>query len=219
MHGGGPKVMAGKPLPPEYTEENLDLLAKGLPNLAAHVRNALLFGVPTVVAVNRFTSDTDYEIELVRKAAVDAGAEEAVMSNHWAEGGAGAVDLAKAVMEACRKAGDFRFLYPLEWDIKKKIETIATRIYGAAGVDYEPAAEAKVDLYTRLGYARLPICMAKTHLSLSHNPAWKGAPTGYRFPVRDIKASVGAGFLYPLCPACRHGRRSMTSTSTSRPAR
>ncbi len=199
MHGGGPKVLAGRPLAPEYTDENLELLAKGLPNLAAHVRNALLFGVPAVVAVNRFTSDTDTEIDLVRKAAVEAGAEDAVMSDHWAEGGAGAVDLAKAVMAACRKAGNFRFLYPLEWDIKKKIETIATRIYGASGVDYEPAAEAKIELYTRLGYARLPICMAKTHLSLSHNPAWKGVPTGYRLPVRDIKASVGAGFLYPLC--------------------
>jgi methylenetetrahydrofolate dehydrogenase (NADP+)/methenyltetrahydrofolate cyclohydrolase/formyltetrahydrofolate synthetase len=199
MHGGGPKVTAGKPLPPVYTEENLELLGKGLPNLAAHVRNALLFGVPAVVAVNRFTSDTDAEIDLVRKAAVEAGAEDAVMSNHWADGGAGAVDLAKAVMAACRKPGNFRFLYPLEWDIKRKIETIAIRIYGAAGVDYEQAAEAKVKLYTRLGYARLPICMAKTHLSLSHNPAWKGVPTGYRLPIRDIKASVGAGFLYPLC--------------------
>jgi len=199
MHGGGPKVTAGKPLPPVYTEENLELLGKGLPNLAAHVRNVLLFGVPAVVAVNRFTSDTDAEIDLVRKAAVEAGAEDAVMSDHWADGGAGAVDLAKAVMAACRKPGSFRFLYPLEWDIKKKIKTIATRIYGASGVDYEPAAEAKVKLYTRLGYARLPICMAKTHLSLSHNPAWKGVPAGYRLPIRDIKASVGAGFLYPLC--------------------
>ena len=199
MHGGGPKVSAGKPLAPEYTDENIELLAKGLPNLAAHVRSALLFGVPTVVAVNRFSSDTDAEIDLVRRAAIEAGAEDAVMSDHWAEGGAGAVDLARAVIAACGKPASFRFLYPLEWDIKKKIETIATRIYGAAGVNYEPAAEAKVDLYTRLGYARLPICMAKTHLSLSHNPAWKGVPTGYRIPVRDIKASVGAGFLYPLC--------------------
>ncbi len=199
MHGGGPKVVAGRPLPPEYTDENLDLLSKGLPNLAAHVRIALLFGVPTVVAVNRFSSDTDAEIDLVRKAAVEAGAEDAVMSDHWAEGGAGAVDLARAVIAACDRPKDFRFLYPLEWDIKKKIETIAVRVYGADGVDYEPAAEAKVDLYTRLGYAGLPVCMAKTHLSLSHNPAWKGVPKGYRVPVRDIKASVGAGFLYPLC--------------------
>jgi methylenetetrahydrofolate dehydrogenase (NADP+) / methenyltetrahydrofolate cyclohydrolase / formyltetrahydrofolate synthetase len=151
------------------------------------------------VAVNRFSSDTEAEIALVRKAALEGGAEDAVMSDHWAEGGAGAVALARAVIAACEKPADFRFLYPLEWDIKKKIETIAVEMYGAAGVDYAPAAEAKIGLYTRLGYDRFPICMAKTHLSLSHNPAWKGVPTGYRLLVRDVKASVGAGFLYPLC--------------------
>jgi formyltetrahydrofolate synthetase len=198
MHGGGPKVVAGRPLSDEYAKENLDLLAKGLPNLAAHVRNALRYGVPAVVAVNRFTSDTEAEIALVRKAALEAGAEDAVLADHWAEGGAGAVALAEAVIAACGRPANFRFLYPLEWDIKKKIERIAVEMYGAAGVDYEPAAEAKIALYTRLGYAGLPICMAKTHLSLSHNPAWKGVPTGYRLPIRDVKASVGAGFLYPL---------------------
>jgi formyltetrahydrofolate synthetase len=198
MHGGGPKVIAGRPLPDEYGRENLGLLAKGLPNLAAHIRNARRYGVPVVAAVNRFSSDTPAEIAMVRKAAVEAGAEDAVLADHWAEGGAGAVDLARAVMTACDKPSDFRFLYPLEWDIKKKIETIAVEIYGAAGADYAPAAEAKIALYTKLGYAGLPICMAKTNLSLSHNPAWKGVPTGYRFPIRDVKASVGAGFLYPL---------------------
>ncbi len=199
MHGGGPKVVAGKPLAPEYTDENLALLEKGLPNMVVHIKNALGFGVPVVVATNRFATDTDAEIELVRKAAVGAGAEDAVMADHWAEGGAGAVALAKAVIAACDKPRDFRFLYPLEWDIKKKIETIATRIYGADGVDYTPEAEAKVALYTRLGFDKLPICMAKTYLSLSHDPALKGVPKGYRLPVRDIRASVGAGFLYPLC--------------------
>jgi methylenetetrahydrofolate dehydrogenase (NADP+)/methenyltetrahydrofolate cyclohydrolase/formyltetrahydrofolate synthetase len=198
MHGGGPKVVGGRPLPEEYGRENLELLAKGLPNLAAHIRNASRYGVPVVAAVNRFSSDTPAEIALVRKAAVEAGAEDAVMADHWAEGGAGAVDLARAVMAACAKPSDFRFLYPLEWDIKKKIETIAVEMYGAEGVDYAPAAEAKIALYTKLGFAGLPICMAKTNLSLSHNPAWKGVPTGYRFPIRDVKASVGAGFLYPL---------------------
>jgi formyltetrahydrofolate synthetase len=198
MHGGGPKVVAGRPLSEEYTKENLDLLAKGLPNLSAHIRNALRYGVPVVVAVNRFSSDTEAEIALVRRAALEAGAEEAVMSDHWASGGAGAVALAEAVVAACRKPSRFRYLYPLEWDIKKKIETIAVEMYGAGGVDYAPAAEAKIALYTKLGYAGLPICMAKTHLSLSHNPAWKGVPAGYRFPIRDVKASVGAGFLYPL---------------------
>ena len=199
MHGGGPKVVAGKPLAPEYTDENLGLLEKGLPNMVAHLKNALAFGVPVVVAVNRFATDTEAEIEMVRRAAVAAGAEDAVMSDHWAEGGAGAVALAKAVIAACAKPGNFRFLYPLEWDIKKKIETIATRIYGADGVDYTPEAEAKIELYTRLGFDKLPICMAKTHLSLSHNPELKGVPKGFRIPVRDIRASVGAGFLYPLC--------------------
>ncbi|OGD18888.1 MAG: formate--tetrahydrofolate ligase [Candidatus Aminicenantes bacterium RBG_16_63_16] len=199
MHGGGPKVLAGRPLAPEYTDENLGLLGNGLSNLVAHIKNAIGFGVPVVVAVNRFTSDTDAEIEMVRQSALEAGAEDAVMSDHWAEGGAGAVALARTVIAASAKKGNFRFLYPLEWDIKKKIETIATQIYGASAVDYKPAAEAKIELYTRLGYANLPICMAKTHLSLSHNPAWKGVPTGYRLPVRDIRASVGAGFLYPLC--------------------
>ena len=199
MHGGGPKVLAGRPLAPEYTDENLELLAKGLPNLAAHIQNARRFGIPTVVAVNRFTSDSDAEIALVRKAAVEAGAEDAVTANHWAEGGAGALELARAVMDACRRPSHFRFLYPLDWDIKKKIETIATEIYGAGSVEYAPEAEAKIALYTRLGYDRLPICMAKTHLSLSHNPDWKGVPKNYKFPVRDVKASVGAGFLYPLC--------------------
>jgi formyltetrahydrofolate synthetase len=199
MHGGGPKVVAGKPLAPEYTDENLALLEKGLPNMAAHIANARGFGVPVVVAVNRFATDTDAEIETVRKAAVAAGAEDAVMCDHWAEGGAGAVALAKAVMAACQKPAAFKFLYPLEWDIKKKIETIATQIYGADGVEYSPEAEAKIALYTRLGFDRLPICMAKTHLSLSHDPALKGVPKGFKIPVRDIRASVGAGFLYPLC--------------------
>jgi methylenetetrahydrofolate dehydrogenase (NADP+)/methenyltetrahydrofolate cyclohydrolase/formyltetrahydrofolate synthetase len=199
MHGGGPKVVAGRPLAPEYAAENLDLLAKGLPNMAAHIRNARRFGVPVVVAVNRFVADTEAEIELVGKAAVEAGAEDAVTAAHWAQGGAGAVDLARAVIAACGRPHEFRFLYPLDWTIKKKIETIAVEIYGAEGVDYSPAAEAKIGLYTKLGFGKLPICMAKTHLSLSHNPAWKGAPTNFRLPVKDIKASVGAGFLYPLC--------------------
>ncbi|MGZ5424173.1 MAG: formate--tetrahydrofolate ligase, partial [Candidatus Aminicenantales bacterium] len=153
MHGGGPKVVAGRPLSDEYAKENLDLLARGLPNLAAHVRNALRYGVPAVVAVNRFTSDTEAEIALVRKAALEAGAEDAVMSDHWTEGGAGAVALAEAVIAACAQPSNFRFLYPLEWDIKKKIERIAVEMYGAAGVDYAPAAEAKIALYTKLGYA------------------------------------------------------------------
>ncbi len=203
MHGGGPKVIAGKPLPAAYTEENLDLLGKGLDNLRAHLRNVGLFGIPAVVAVNRFSSDTKSEIDLVRRAAVESGAVDAVMSDHWENGGAGAVDLARAVMDACERPKDFRFLYPLEWDIKKKIEAIALRVYGADGVEYAPRVDRKIELYTRLGWDRLPICMAKTHLSLSHNPEWKGVPKNYSLPVRDIQASVGAGFLYPLCGEMR----------------
>ncbi len=199
MHGGLGKVVAGKPLPKELTEENLPALRKGGANLTANIRIAKQFGVPVVVAVNRFTQDTDAEIALVREIAVEAGAEDAIPCEHWAKGGAGAVALAEAVIKACEKPSDFRFLYPLDIPIKDKIETIATKVYGADGVDYLAEAEAKVAQYTKLGFDRVPICMAKTHLSLTHDPAVKGAPKGWRLPIRDIRASIGAGFLYPLC--------------------
>ncbi len=198
MHGGGPKVIAGAPLAPEYTEENLELLEAGCINLVAHIKNALRFGVPVVVAINRFKDDTDNEVALVRKLAIEAGAHDAVMSNHWTEGGAGSVDLGRAVMEACEKPSNFKFLYPVENSIKAKIEAIAKLMYGADGVEFSPEAEEKVELYTRNGFDKLPICMAKTHLSLSHDPTLKGRPSGFIVPVRDIRASVGAGFLYPL---------------------
>ena len=201
MHGGGPKVVAGQPLDPAYTDENLELLEKGATNLTKMIQNARRFGVPVVVAVNRFTSDTPAEVELVRKLAKEAGAEDAVMSNHWAEGGAGAVDLGRAVIAACSKPANFEFLYPLNKSIKEKIETIVREMYGGAGVEYSSEAEKKIELYTRNGFDKLPICMAKTHLSLSHDPTLKGAPTGFIVPVRDIRASVGAGFLYPLLGA------------------
>ncbi|MFC1922626.1 formate--tetrahydrofolate ligase [Chloroflexota bacterium] len=198
MHGGGPKVVAGKPLDPAYTEENLDMLRAGLGNLQKHIQNALGFGIPVVVAVNSFADDTPAEVELVQEAALAAGAEDSVVSRHWMEGGEGAKALAEAVVKAVEKPNEFKFLYPLDWSIKKKIETICKEIYGADGVDYEPEAEAKIELYTKLGFADLPLCMAKTHLSLSHDPLLKGVPTGFRVPIRDIRASVGAGFLYPL---------------------
>jgi formyltetrahydrofolate synthetase len=198
MHGGGPKVTAGAPLDPAYTEENLELLEAGLGNMTHHIKNALMFGIPVVVAVNRFSTDTPAEVELVRKAALGAGAEDAVMSNHWEEGGEGAVELGKAVMQAAEKPSDFKFLYPLDITIKEKIEIICREVYGADGVDYTPLAEERIALYTRLGYDRIPMCMAKTHLSLSHDPKLKGVPKGFRVPIRDIRASVGAGFLYPL---------------------
>jgi len=203
MHGGGPKVVAGVPLAQAYKEENLELLEKGMCNLVAHITHARQFGVPIVVAINRFTPDTDAEVELVRKAAIKAGAEDAAVSEVWAKGQAGGAALAKAVVKACEQGNDFKFLYPLDMSIREKIETIATKIYGADGVDFEPAAQAKLKLYTDLGYDKLPICMAKTHLSLSHDPLLKGAPKGFRLPVRDIRASVGAGFLYPLCGTMR----------------
>jgi len=199
MHGGGPKVVAGRPLDPAYTEENLALLEKGAANLAKHIENAKLFGIPVCVAVNSFQYDTPAEVALVQRIAREAGSEGAFKCTHWMDGGKGAVELAEAVIGAAKRTSHFEYLYPLEWPIKKKIETIATKVYGADGVDYLPEAEAKVELYTRLGFDRLPICMAKTHLSLSHDPALKGRPTGWRLPIRDIRASVGAGFLYPLC--------------------
>ncbi len=199
MHGGGPKVTPGRPLDPAYTEENLDLLEAGLPNLQAHIKNALSFGIPVVVAVNSFKDDTLAEVELVRKAALEAGAEDAVVSRHWMEGGAGAKDLAEAVVAACEKPSNFSFLYDLETTtIKDKIETICREIYGAAGVEYSDEAEMKIALYTKLGFDKIPMCMAKTHLSLSHDASLKGRPTGFIVPIRDVRASVGAGFLYPL---------------------
>ncbi len=198
MHGGGPRVVAGKPLDYAYTTENLDLLRAGLGNLQHHIRNARKYGVNVVVAVNSFKDDTEAEVELIRKAAVEAGAEDAIVCRHWMEGGAGAIQLGEAVIKAAEKPTDFKFLYPLEMSIKEKIETICTQIYGADGVDYTPEAEAKIALYTRLGFDKLPLCMAKTHLSLSHDPSLKGVPKGFRVPIRDIRASVGAGFLYPL---------------------
>lgn len=201
MHGGGPKVVAGQPLDAAYTEENLELLQKGGSNLVRMVQNARHFGVPVVVAVNRFSTDTEAETDLVRRMAIAAGAEDAVMTNHWAEGGAGAVELGRAIIAACQKRASFRFLYPLEMSIKDKIETIVREMYGGAGVEYSPQAEKKIELYTRNGFDKLPICMAKTHLSLSHDPNLKGAPTGFIVPVRDIRASVGAGYLYPLLGA------------------
>ncbi len=198
MHGGGPKVVAGKPLAVEYTEENLDLLRKGLPNLERHIQNALKYGVNVVVAVNSFATDTPAEVELIRKSALEFGAQDAVVSTHWADGGAGAIKLAKAVVNAAEKPSKFKFLYPLELSIKEKIETIAKEIYHADGVDYSPEAEAQVARYERLGFDKLPICMAKTHLSFTTDVNIKGAPTGFRILVREIRASAGAGFLYPL---------------------
>jgi formyltetrahydrofolate synthetase len=202
MHGGGPRVVAGKPLDKAYTEENLELLEAGMPNMLRHIQNARRYGVPVVVAVNSFATDTPAEIEMVKKYALEAGAEGAHNCTHWMHGGKGTVDLGRAVMAAAKLRKQFQFLYPLDCTIKEKIEAIA-RFYGADGVDFSPEAEAKVALYTRLGFDRLPICMAKTHLSFTADGDIKGAPTGFRIPIRDLRASVGAGFIYPLVGTMR----------------
>jgi len=198
MHGGLGTVRPGRPLPPELVKENLPALEKGCANLTKHIENARLFGVPVVVAVNRFTEDTEAEIKLIQEKAVAAGAEGAYLSDVWAKGGEGGRELAEAVAAACEKKSDFKLLYPDEASIKEKIEIIATKIYGADGVDYDRVADQKIELFTKWGLGTLPICMAKTHLSLSHDSNLKGRPTGFRVPVRDIRPSAGAGFLYPL---------------------
>jgi len=199
MHGGVGRVVPGRPLPPELISENVEAVQRGCENLQKHVENMRLHGLPVVVAINLFPTDTAREIEAVREAALAAGAVDAVTSDHHARGGNGAMDLARAVIKAAEQPSEMRFLYPLEWSIKQKIEAIATQVYGADGVDYEPLAEQKIKLYTKLGYDKLPINMAKTHLSLSHDPTLKNRPRNFRLPIRDIRASVGAGFLYPLC--------------------
>ncbi|MCC7264285.1 MAG: formate--tetrahydrofolate ligase [Candidatus Latescibacteria bacterium] len=199
MHGGGPRVAPGKPLDKVYGQENLGLLQKGLANLEAHIGIVRRFGVQVVVAVNHFPSDTPAEIEMVRQAALKAGASEACLSMVWAKGGPGGSELAEAVVRACQKPSDFKFLYPLEASIQEKIEANAINLYGAERVEYSPVALEKIQLYTSLGFDRLPVNMAKTPLSLSHDANRKGAPRGFTFPVRDLRASIGAGFLYALC--------------------
>ena len=198
MHSGRFKVVAGRPLDPGLIKEDLKAIEDGCGNLEKQIENARLFGVPVVVAINTFATDTPAEIDLIARRSVAAGAEGAYRSDVWAKGGAGAEELARAVLDAAKKPKDFQFLYPLEWPIKQKIEAIATKIYGADGVDYLPAAETQIKTYTDLGYAGLPICMAKTHLSISHDPNLKGRPRGFRVPIREVRASMGAGFLYPL---------------------
>ena len=202
MHGGGPKVTAGRTLDSAYTHEDMALLEAGTSNLLRHIAIAHLYGIPVVVAVNKFATDTQKELDYLCKVSVEqGGAEAAVVSNHWEEGGEGALDLAKAVVAAAQKPAEFKFLYPLEWSIKEKIEAISRDVYGADGVDYSPEAEERIAEYTRLGFDHLPVCMAKTHLSLSHDAELKGVPKGFRIPILDIRASVGAGFVYPIAGA------------------
>jgi methylenetetrahydrofolate dehydrogenase (NADP+)/methenyltetrahydrofolate cyclohydrolase/formyltetrahydrofolate synthetase len=197
-HGGGPKVIAGRPLDSAYTQENLPLLRAGMANLEAHIATARSFGVPVVVGINKFPTDTAREHDLIKEMALAAGATDAVTTEHHAHGGEGARPLAEAVTAACQEPSQFQYLYPLERSIKEKIETIATRVYGAATVEYSPTADRQIGEFEQAGFGYLPICMAKTHLSISHDPNLKGAPKGFTLPVREVRASTGAGFIYPL---------------------
>jgi len=203
MHGGGPEVVAGKPLDHVYKDEALDLVRAGCANLCHHIRNINKYGVRAVVAINRFATDTEAELELVRTLALEAGAYGAAVANHWAKGGAGAADLGRVLIDACgasrAAASPFKFLYPLTFSLKEKIECICHEMYGAAGVEYSEQAERRLAAYTAAGYGGLPICMAKTQYSLSCDAAAKGVPTGFIVTVRDVRASVGAGYIYPIC--------------------
>jgi len=201
-HGGAYHLRPGMPYSAvkEAAEtENLPAVEKGCENLARNIQIVKMYGIPAVVAINRFTSDTDREIELVKKKALEAGADGVAVSEAWAKGGEGAKDLANEVIKAVEKPHEMKFLFPDDLSIKEKIETIATRVYLADGVEYSPEANRKIKLYTNLGFSKMTVNMAKTHLSLSHDPNWKGVPRGYKLPVRDIRASVGAGFFYPIC--------------------
>ena len=193
------KIIPGKAIDPALGEENVADVEAGAVNMVRHLENLKKFGVNPVVAVNVFPQDTEKEIQAVRDIALGAGAMGAAVARHWAEGGAGAVELAEMIVSACEAPNSFRLLYPDEMSIKGKIETIATEIYRADGVDYAPIVHRKIRQYEAQGLGRLPICMAKTHLSLSDNPKLKGAPEGFRITVTDIRASAGAGFIYPLC--------------------
>ena len=199
MHSGRFKIVPGKPLDPALDREDLGAIEAGICNLEKQIENVLAHGIPAVVAINRFPADTDREHALIAKRSLAAGAFAAEVSEVFAKGGEGGKALASAIDRACDKGGKFRFLYPLEAPVKEKIETIARRMYGADGVDFSDEANAEISAYEKLGFGNLPICMAKTHLSLTADPEKKGRPTGFRLPVKAVRLSAGAGFLYPIC--------------------
>ncbi|MPZ81331.1 MAG: formate--tetrahydrofolate ligase [Actinophytocola sp.] len=201
-HSGKFRIVAGKPLPDDLLAENPDDVHAGAANLRKQIENIRMHGVSPVVAINAFPTDHPAEHAAIREVAESMGARVAV-STHFADGGAGATELAEAVAEAAEEPSDFRFLYPSSAPLREKIETIATRVYGADGVSYTPAARRQLDNYERNGFGDLPICMAKTHLSISSDPKLLGAPTGWTLPVREVRASVGAGFVYPICGEMR----------------
>ena len=199
MHGGVGRIVAGKPLDPALSVENVDAVRAGAANLAKQIENVLAFHVPVVVAVNAYPTDTPAETAAVQEVALTAGARSAVVSRHFTDGGAGAEDLARAVWDAAQEgAPDFQLLYADEASLIDKIEAIAVRIYGASGVDVLPAAAKALASYEEMGFGGLPVCMAKTQYSLSHDPLLKGRPTGFRVPIRDARLSAGAGFVTPL---------------------
>jgi formate--tetrahydrofolate ligase len=201
-HSGKYKVVAGRPLPPDLLAENPDDVLAGAANLRKQLENVSLHGIPPVVAINAFPTDHPSEHEVIREVADDMGARSAVCT-HFAEGGRGAAELAEAVADAADEPSRFQFLYPDEASLREKIETVARRVYGADGVSYSPQAARQIETYERAGFGRLPVCIAKTHLSISSDPALKGAPTGWTLPVREVRASVGAGFVYPICGEIR----------------
>ncbi len=199
MHGGVGRIVAGKPLDPALLTENVEAVRTGTQNLAAQIEIVLGYGVPVVVAINAFPTDTPAEVAAIREASLAAGARAAVVSTHFTDGGAGAEALAHAVWDAAQDGSpDFHLLYPDEAPLRTKIETIASRIYGAAGVEYQPAAVKALKLYEELGFGHLPVCMAKTQYSLSHDANVKNRPTGFTLPIRDVRLSAGAGFITPL---------------------
>jgi formate--tetrahydrofolate ligase len=199
MHGGVGKIVAGKPLDPALTEENVVAVRTGASNLAKQIENVLLFGVPVVVAINAFPTDTAAEVQAIREVSLEAGARAAVVATHFVDGGAGAADLAKAVWDAAAEgAPNFRLLYPDDAPLGEKIHTIATQVYGADGIDVSPVAQKALKRYEAMGFGNLPVCMAKTQYSLSHDPNLKGRPSGFTVPIRDIRLSAGAGFITPL---------------------
>jgi formate--tetrahydrofolate ligase len=198
VHSGLHRVVAGRPLPEGLLAENPDEVRQGAANLVKQIENVRIHGVSPVVAVNAFPTDHASEHAAIREIAESLGARVAV-TNHHAEGGKGAAELAEAVAEAAEEPSDFRFLYPDDASLREKIETIATRIYGAEHVEYDLVASRALDSYEKHGFGRLPVCVAKTHLSISSDPSLKGAPTGWVLPVREVRASVGAGFVYPIC--------------------
>jgi formate--tetrahydrofolate ligase len=204
MHGGVGKIVAGKPLDPALLEENVEAVRAGAVNLAAHVGIVRRFGIPAVVAINAFPTDTPAEVEAIRDVALAAGAVDAVVATHFVDGGKGAMALAEAVWAATER-GDARFelLYPDDMPLALKIETIATEIYGGAGVEFLPAARKSLKQFEDLGYGHLPVCMAKTQYSLSHDASLKGRPTGFTVPIREVRLSAGAGFITPICGEMR----------------